>query len=281
MVQMESFLKYLESHDLKRLDASSGIVTLDDSTTNFLHVLLDTQRIDVVVDSLESATSLVVVNSGGTVDLNIEVKDGARFNMLELLGEGASNRVIIRQSKDSTANITSVELATSRVESTINLDGRGADAEVNMLQLPSNEEHAYISLRIAHNSADCTSRSVSKCAAAGKSTGEFHGLVYVAEGAQRTSSQQNSRNVALCSDAKIIAEPQLEIYADDVKCTHGATVGQMNKEAILYMRQRGLSEEQARKLQLEGFVSQVTNCCAIETLRESLSEFVREHLQKM
>ncbi|MFI3289329.1 MAG: SufD family Fe-S cluster assembly protein [Rikenellaceae bacterium] len=279
---MESFLKYLESHDLKRVDSSSGgLITLDDASTFFLHVAINTPKIDLNVVSRESAATLIVVNSGESAELNISVAEGARFNILEVLYEGAKESVLIDQSRDSFVNYTVLELATADLNCIVNLNGRGADTEVNMLQLPSSEEHANISLKIAHNSADCTSRSTSKCAAAGASIGEFHGLVYVAEGAQRTSSQQNSRNVALSADAKIIAEPQLEIYADDVKCTHGATVGQMNKEAIYYMRQRGLSEEQARKLQLDGFVSEITNSCGVESLREALSEMVREHLHNM
>ncbi len=279
---MESFLKYLESHDLKRINVADGeVISLDDASTNFLHVAIDTPKIDLNISTRDCAATLIVVNSGGDAELNISVAEGARFNMLEVLYEGAKERVVVDQAKNSVINATVLELATSSLNYTVNLNGAGADAEVNMLQLPSKAEHANISLRIAHNSPDCTSRSTSKCAAAGIATGEFHGLVYVAEGAQRTSSQQNSRNVALSPDAKIIAEPQLEIYADDVKCTHGATVGQMNKEAIYYMQQRGLSEEQAQKLQLDGFVSEITNSCGVESLREALSEMVREHLHMM
>ncbi|MFI3247893.1 MAG: SufD family Fe-S cluster assembly protein [Rikenellaceae bacterium] len=279
---MERFLKYLESHDLKRLNsATCDDITLDNGSSSFLHVAINALKLMLNVTSREQAATLVVVNSGGDAELNISIAEGARLNMLEVLYSGAKESVKITQAKDSLLHSTILELAASTLTSTVELNGRGADAEVNMLQLPSQNEHANISLRIAHNSPDCTSRSLSKCAAAGESTGEFHGLVYVAEGAQRAYSQQNSRNVALSTDAKIIAQPQLEIYADDVKCTHGATVGQMNKEAILYMRQRGLSEEQAQKLQLDGFISEITNSCAIESLRDSLSEMAREYLQNM
>ena len=105
--------------------------------------------------------------------------------------------------------------------------------------------------------ADCTSDSLVKGVAGGKATGEFYGLVYVAEDAQRTDARQTNRNIEIGPDAKIITKPQLEIYADDVKCSHGATVGQMDGEAIMYMRQRGLSEQQARHMQIEGFVNDI------------------------
>ena len=87
--------------------------------------------------------------------------------------------------------------------------------------------------------------------------GEFYGLVYVAQDAQRTVARQTNRNIEIGPDAKIITKPQLEIYADDVKCSHGATVGQMDSDAIMYMRQRGLSEQQARRMQIEGFVNDI------------------------
>ena len=87
-----------------------------------------------------------------------------------------------------------------------------------------------------------------------------------------TDARQQSRNILLSETARITTQPQLEIYADDVKCSHGATVGQMDAEAILYMRQRGLSEAQARRLQIEGFVGDVVTRCGIEPLCGAILE---------
>ena len=138
----------------------------------------------------------------------------------------------------------------------------------------------FRSVRVSHNVPDCSSRSLVKGVAGGEATGAFQGLVYVAPGAQRTDAQQTSRNVELSTGARIVAKPQLEIYADDVKCTHGATVGQMDDEAILYMRQRGLSEAQARRVQIEGFVGDVVRRCGIEPLCEAAMEAVVAKLEK-
>ncbi len=85
----------------------------------------------------------------------------------------------------------------------------------------------------------------------------------------------------LSEAARIVAEPQLEIYADDVKCSHGATVGQMDSEAILYMRQRGLSLAQARRLQIEGFAGDVVRRCGVEELGETLMEVVARKMEMM
>ena len=111
--------------------------------------------------------------------------------------------------------------------------------------------------------------------------GEFRGLVYVAPDAQRTAARQTSRNVVLGDEARITTRPQLEIYADDVKCSHGATVGQMDEDALLYMRQRGLSEAQARALLMEGFVADVVRRCGVEQLHEVLMRGVGEKLERM
>ena len=103
----------------------------------------------------------------------------------------------------------------------------------------------------------------------------------MAPDAQRTDAQQQSRNILLSDAARIDTRPQLEIYADDVKCTHGATVGQMDDEAVFYMRQRGLSEVQARRLQIEGFAADVVGRCGIEPLRDALTELVAAKMERM
>ena len=114
-----------------------------------------------------------------------------------------------------------------------------------------------------------------------EAVGEFSGLVYVAPDAQRTDARQQSRNVLLSEKARIETMPQLEIYADDVKCSHGATVGQMDSEAILYMRQRGLSEAQARALQIEGFVGDIVRRCGVEPLGEALMRLAAAKLERV
>ncbi|MDE5636855.1 MAG: SufD family Fe-S cluster assembly protein, partial [Alistipes sp.] len=111
--------------------------------------------------------------------------------------------------------------------------------------------------------------------------GRFEGMVYVAPDAQRTDARQTSRNLTLGDEARITTLPQLEIYADDVKCSHGATVGQMDSDAVLYMRQRGLSEDAARRLQIEGFVADVVMRCAVEEAGEALLAELNAKLERL
>ena len=129
-------------------------------------------------------------------------------------------------------------------------------------------------LRTAHNVPDRRSDSAVKGVAGGTAVGSFAGWSMWLPGAQRTDARQQNRNILLSREARITTQPQLEIYADDVKCSHGATVGQMDAEAILYMRQRGLSEADARRLQIEGFVGDVVRRCGIEPLCEAVMEMV-------
>ncbi|MFI3306240.1 MAG: SufD family Fe-S cluster assembly protein [Rikenellaceae bacterium] len=227
------------------------------------------------------ATQLVVLRSEASGDLTIEVAAGERLELVELLTEGGVGATKIVLAESSSVNATVIHTSESELSCSVELDGRGAEAEVNILQLASGESRVVSSLRLSHNVSDCVSRSLSKCVAAGNSKGIFNGMVYVAQDAQRTVAEQSSRNILISPTAYIKAEPQLEIYADDVKCTHGATVGQMNEEAIYYMMQRGLSEEQARRLQLDGFVAEVSQSCTIEPLRDALTEMVRCQLAKL
>ena len=146
--------------------------------------------------------------------------------------------------------------------------------------MASDSEHCTIDLTTNHLVSDCKSDSLVKGVASGRSTGEFRGLVYVAPDAQRTDAQQQSRNIEI-GDAHIVTMPQLEIYADDVRCSHGATVGQLDDDAVLYMRQRGLSEKDARRLQTEGFVNDVASRCDVEAVAEMLTEEIAAKLEKL
>ena len=159
--------------------------------------------------------------------------------------------------------------------------GDGYVSDVWTLYLCSGEEHCDINMAVRHLAPDCRSYSLVKGAAAGTAVGSFAGMVYVAQDAQHTDAQQQSRNLLLSDTARIYAQPQLEIYADDVKCTHGATVGQLDDEAIYYMRQRGLSEQQARRLQIEGFAYDVVQHCGCPNMCRYISELTAQKLERM
>ena len=204
----------------------------------------------------------------GTVTL----AEGAQLELTELFTAEAFAEVSVKQAARSRCRLTTVLLSSANASYRIDLDGADAENELGGVFLAAGEEHCVLKLHTAHNVADCRSDSYVKGVAGGQAVGEFCGMVYVAPDAQRTDARQQSRNILLSRTARITTQPQLEIYADDVKCSHGATVGQMDAEAILYMRQRGLSEAQARRLQIEGFVGDVVTRCGIEPLCGAILE---------
>lgn len=246
-----------------------------------VYTLLDPTKYAVAVGRGDTARLVIVHTKPCPATLSIDVDENAKLSVVELFLGEAFVECSIRQGCDSLCEVTMVELASANVSYRIDLDGTFARSELDGLFLAANREHCEVDVRVNHNVPDCSSRSLVKGVAGGEATGAFRGLVYVAPDAQRTDAQQTSRNIELSSSARIVTKPQLEIYADDVKCTHGATVGQMDDEAVLYMRQRGLSEQQARRLQMEGFVGAIAAHCAVEPVCEALHRQIVAKLERM
>jgi len=238
-----------------------------------------THRIEIAPG--EERRIVVVHTAKDVAELNFVVRTGARLRLAELFTAEAFRTIRIRQEAGSSASLTLLMLGSGNAECTVDLDGPGAESRISGLFLAAPGDRCEVSLRTNHNAPECRSESLVKGVASGQAAGEFRGLVYVAPDAQRTDARQTSRNIELGDGARIVTKPQLEIYADDVKCSHGATVGQLDGEAILYMRQRGLSEQQARRLQIEGFAGDIVARCAVEGLYDELSEAVSARLEKM
>ncbi len=221
------------------------------------------------------------VEAEGVDEVQIEIERGASLSLVEVIPSGVVSRLNFAQAADSQLKATVVQLGDCEFDCCVQLVGEGGECRVDILQMTTSEEKALCDLRVEHIGVNCVSRTTSKAIAGGASTSSFNGMVYVAQGAQCTEAYQNSRNIALTPEARIVAEPQLEIYADDVKCSHGATVGQMNRDAIFYMCQRGLSEQQARKVQLEGFANQLAQESPIEECREALVGVISDRLNDL
>ncbi len=229
-----------------------------------------------------AATQLVVVHrKAGECRVECRLDEGARLELVHLFLADAAADVAVTQAAGSRCRTTSVLLAGGRASYRMRLEGVGAESELGGVFFAAGEERAELDLRTEHLVADCRSDSRVKGIAADDAVCRFGGMVYVAPDAQRTDAQQQSRNILLSDTARIVTRPQLEIYADDVKCSHGATVGQMDSEAILYMRQRGLSEMQARRLQIEGFVGDVVRRCGLEPLCDAVMERVAAKMEQI
>ena len=246
-----------------------------------VYTLIDPTKYAVEVAKGDTARLVIVHTKPCPCTLSIDVGENAKLAVTEVFFGEAFAECSIRQACGSVCEVTMAQLASANVKYRIDLDGAFARSELDGLFLATQKEHCEVDIRVSHNVPDCSSRSLVKGVAGGEATGAFRGLVYVAPDAQRTDARQTSRNIQLSSASRIVTKPQLEIYADDVKCTHGATVGQMDDEAIFYMRQRGLSEAQARRLQMEGFVGEIAAHCAVKPVCEALYERIVGKLERM
>ena len=150
------------------------------------------------------------------------------------------------------------------------LNGEGGNAILEGLYLTSGSQLSDTHSLIDHAAPRCTSHEKYKGILDGKSRGVFNGKIMVRKGAQQTNSYQENRNIILSNDAKVDTKPQLEIFADDVKCSHGATVGQLSKESIFYLRSRGIGEEQAKLILIYAFANDVLRNIKVNEIRNSL-----------
>ena len=153
----------------------------------------------------------------------------------------------------------------------LRLSGEGAEANVYGAYVCGGEEKVKISVDMHHDVPHCNSRQLFKGIAGGASKVDFYGKIIVAKDAQRTEAYQENHNILLSDGAKVDTKPQLEISADDVKCSHGATIGRLNEEEQFYMRSRGISLEDAKVLQMISFIAPVLENIEDETEREAVA----------
>ncbi|MBI3015803.1 MAG: Fe-S cluster assembly protein SufD [Candidatus Tectomicrobia bacterium] len=156
------------------------------------------------------------------------------------------------------------------------LAGEGCDCLINGLFMATGRQHMDNYMKVEHAGPHCNSRQFYHGILDGRSRGVFHGRIIVHKDAQKTDAKQTNRNLLLSENAQIDTKPQLEIYADDVKCTHGATIGQIDEDAIFYLRSRGIAEESARALLLFAFAGECLQRMKIEPIRKHLEALVTQ-----
>jgi len=166
----------------------------------------------------------------------------------------------------------------SRQEPSVRL-AEGAEATLDGLALLDQQQVADTHSYMHHAEPHATSRQLHKCIVDGKARAVFNGQVFVAPGAQGTDAKQQSRNLLLSESARVDTKPQLEIYADDVKCSHGAAVGQLDPEELFYLESRGLNADDARNLLTYGFAADVLSHIPVASLRRSLRKLVMARTQ--
>lgn len=218
--------------------------------------------------------------------VTVKVGDGAKMQhaVLGLTGEESRlvERVDVDQSRDSHyhhhASWLGGKLVRSEVRSVLN--GPGAEVVFDGLYVLDGKDHVDNHTIIDHAQPHCSSRETYKGVIGGKARGVFDGIIFIREGADKTDSAQSNNNLLLTDTADVKAKPQLEIYADDVKASHGTTVGQLDAQQLWYLQSRGLPREQAERILTEAFVADRVHDLFDEGLRDRLEGFVDQKLAK-
>ena len=249
------------------------------------------RRLLVVLEEGAQARMLVCdhamddVNFLSTQVVEVFVGENAMFDFYEL--EETHNSTVrfsnmyVTQEANSNVLLNGMTLhnGTTRNTTEVTLNGRGAEISLCGMAIEDQNEHVDNHTIIDHKVSDCISNELFKYVLDDQSVGAFAGKVLVREGAQHTSSQQTNRNLCATREARMYTQPQLEIYADDVKCSHGATVGQLDEKALFYMQQRGISLKEARLLLMFAFVNEVIDTIRMDALKDRLHLLVEKRFR--
>jgi Fe-S cluster assembly protein SufD len=234
---------------------------------------------------VNSFHSLTVNYTLTNVVSEIIVDEDARLNFNIFQGEGDDafqiNHTSVVQNKQSYFSGHTITLCGSIVRNDLQVIQNGVSCEtfLNGLYLPDREQHFDNKVFVHHKEPNGTSRQVYKGIIDNKASAVFLGKVLVARDAQKTQASQANRNILMSDDAKVNSKPQLEIYADDVACSHGSTTGQIDKEALFYLQSRGINRKQAEVLLLSAFVSDVIESIDIEPLKLYINLLIKNRLK--
>jgi len=191
------------------------------------------------------------------------------------------SNVYIEQQANSRVNHNVITLHNGVTRNKLNLDlvGEGAECSCNGCVIADKNQHVDNNTLITHHVSHCISNELYKYVLDDEATGAFAGRVLVKKDAQKTTSQMTNQNLTATKMARMYTQPMLEIYADDVKCAHGSTVGQLNDAALFYMQQRGISKKEARLLLQNAFINEVIDHMELEPLRDRLHYLVEKRFR--
>ena len=255
------------------------------------------------VDLMVNRRVLIVLEEGAEIKMLFcdHAADDRRFLTTQVIeayvGENASldlycmeethhknvriSNVYIDQQANSRVNHNVITLhnGTTRNKLDLTFSGEGAECQCYGCVIADKQQHVDNNTLLTHRVSHCTSSELYKYVLDDKATGAFAGRVLVEQGAQKTISQMTNQNLSATKEARMYTQPMLEIYADDVKCAHGSTVGQLNDAALFYMRQRGISVEEAKVLLQNAFINEVIDKMQLEPLRDRLHYLVEKRFR--
>lgn len=230
-------------------------------------------------DSIKEQSSFVNSYTEIIIGENAQLENYKLQNMND--NSSLLNTNTVKQSSNSRLQTHVVSFNGGKIRNNIFVDinGEGAECNIYGLYLVDKTQHVDNQVKVNHNVANCNSNEKFKGILDNEATAVFNGHVLVAPNAQKTNAYQNNSNIILTDKAKINTMPFLEIYADDVKCSHGSSIGQLDQEAMFYMQQRGISKENARMLLMYAFAAEISNNIGIEALRERIDDMIKRRLK--
>ena len=208
---------------------------------------------------------------------------GQTYHNVYVIGADRTVPEKIRVDKDEKADLVLLIHSGQSCDLKIEVDlvGEGAEANLYGAYVCGSDEKVKMAVDMHHKVPHCNSRQLFKGIAGGVSKVDFYGKIIVAQDAQRTEAYQENHNLLLSEKAKVDTKPQLEIYADDVKCSHGATIGRLNEEEQFYMRSRGITLEDAKVLQMISFISPVLENIPDEIERTAIATEFESHIRNI
>ncbi len=253
--------------------------------------LLVNRRVLIVLEDGAQARLLVCdhamdeVNFLATQVVEIFVGRNAALDLYELeethTGTTRFSNLYMRQEAGSKVLLNGITLTCGTTRNSIRalLAGEHASLQLYGMAIADRNQHVDNRTEVDHAVPSCSSCQLYKYVLDDHATGAFSGLVLVRPGAQHTDARQTNRNLCATRDARMYTQPQLEIYADDVKCSHGATVGQLDDNALFYMRQRGIPLHEARLLLMFAFVNEVVDTIRLDALKNRLHQLVEKRFR--
>ena len=253
--------------------------------------LMANRRVLVIMEPRSEAKLLVCDHSIDTVRflanqvIEVFVGEGASFDYYDLEESSDTttrfSSLFVKQEAESNVVINGITLTNglTRNDYQVELLGERAETTLCGMSILDKEQHVDTYTHITHAVPRCKSNELFKNVLNDQAVGAFSGRILVKEGADKTEAYQSNRNLCTTREARMYSKPQLEIYADDVKCSHGMTTGQLDEEAIFYMRSRGISLDEARMLLSVAFTSDVIDHVRVEALRDRLHRLVEKRFR--
>lgn len=245
----------------------------------------------IIIDDNATAQVLVCTHSMGEVLAlsnrltEVHVGKHATYDHYKLENTNLKNvnlgSLYIRQENNSNVLVNEITLHNGKTRNNVKIDLDGEHCETILcgMAVADCKEHIDNFTAINHNSPNCKSKELYKYVLDSEACGVFSGRIFVKEGAQKTEAYQTNKNVCMKPTARMFTQPQLEIYADDVKCSHGASTGLMDDNALFYLRSRGIPEKEAKMLLMNAFVDDVLENIRIEALKDKIRQLVEKRFR--